>query len=80
MHPPSLAPEPSPLLAILDQELTMAEDQLASKAPENDAAEDSPFPGDSVAQEGPTMGVSIIRSLAMHSLHWLIVLGTLCDR
>jgi len=34
----------------------MSEDPVATRAPENDAAEDSPFPGDSVAQEGPSMG------------------------
>ena len=36
----------------------MADDQIATKAPEIDAAQESPFPGDSVAQEGPSMGVS----------------------
>ena len=38
---------------------TMADDQIATKAPEIDAAQESPFPGDSVAQEGPSMGVSL---------------------
>jgi hypothetical protein len=37
----------------------MADDQVATKAPENDAAQESPIPGDSVAQEGPSMGVSL---------------------
>lgn len=42
----------------------MADNDIATKAPENDAQEVVPaaegqslFPGDSVAQQGPTMGV-----------------------
>jgi hypothetical protein len=37
----------------------MTEEQVATKAPESDAVQESPFPGDSVAQEGPSMGVSL---------------------
>jgi hypothetical protein len=37
----------------------MSDLEVATKAPESDAAADqSPFPGDSVAQAGPSMGVS----------------------
>lgn len=35
----------------------MADAEVATKAPENDAAEQSVFPGDTPAQEGVTMGV-----------------------
>lgn len=35
----------------------MAEPELATKAPENDAAEQSFFPNDTRAQEGASMGV-----------------------
>jgi hypothetical protein len=38
----------------------MSDLDVATKAPESDAAaavEQSPFPGDSIAQEGPSMGV-----------------------
>ena len=35
----------------------MAEPEVATKAPENDAAEQSLFPNDSRAQEGASMGV-----------------------
>lgn len=34
----------------------MTEDPIATKAPESDAAEDRPFPDESIAQEGPSMG------------------------
>ena len=37
----------------------MAEEEVATKAPESDAHEESLFPGDTPAQEGPTMGVSL---------------------
>lgn len=37
----------------------MAEEELATKSPENDAQE-SLIPGDTVAQEGASMGVSIV--------------------
>lgn len=36
---------------------SMAEPEVATKAPENDAAEQSLFPNDSRAQEGASMGV-----------------------
>jgi hypothetical protein len=36
----------------------MADEDVATRAPESDAVKDSPFPGDSIAQEGPSMGVS----------------------
>lgn len=46
--------------------LKMADNDIATRAPESDAqedvlkpAEDSVFPGDTRAQEGPSMGVSI---------------------
>ena len=35
----------------------MADEEVATKAPESDAAEKSVVPGDTPAQEGPTMGV-----------------------
>lgn len=35
----------------------MAEPETATKAPENDAAEQSVFPNDTRAQEGRSMGV-----------------------
>jgi hypothetical protein len=35
----------------------MADEELATKAPENDAVKQSPFPNDSIAQEGASMGV-----------------------
>lgn len=35
----------------------MADAEVATKAPENDAAEQSVFPADTPAQEGVTMGV-----------------------
>lgn len=35
----------------------MADAEIATKAPENDAAEQSVVPGDTPAQEGVTMGV-----------------------
>jgi hypothetical protein len=59
----------------------MADEEVATKAPESDAVEQSPFPSASVAQEGPSMGVI---------LDWLYMLigianeflrkGTLCYR
>jgi len=61
----------------------MANDDIATRAPESDAqevpvaateqsapvsaAEHSVFPGDTVAQEGPSMGVSCSQKLAMQS-------------
>jgi hypothetical protein len=42
---------------------TMADEEVATKAPESDAVEDSLFKGDSIAQEGPSMGVSTFSSL-----------------
>jgi hypothetical protein len=36
----------------------MTEEEVATKAPENDATERSVFPGDTKAQEGASMGVS----------------------
>lgn len=36
----------------------MADEEVATKAPESDAIEESPIPGDSKAQEGPSMGVN----------------------
>jgi hypothetical protein len=35
----------------------MSEPELATRAPESDAAESSPFAGDTPAQEGASMGV-----------------------
>ena len=35
----------------------MADEEVATKAPESDAAEQTTVPGDTPAQEGPTMGV-----------------------
>ena len=37
---------------------TMADEDVATKAPESDTAEQSAIPGDTPAQAGPTMGVS----------------------
>ncbi len=37
----------------------MADEDVATKAPESDAQEKSVFPGDTPAQEGPTMGASL---------------------
>jgi len=34
----------------------MADEDVATRAPESDAVKDSPFSGDSIAQEGPSMG------------------------
>lgn len=53
----------------------MADAELATRAPESDAQEvppavkESPFPGDSIAQEGPSMGV---RSLAFELIVWSV--------
>lgn len=41
----------------------MAEEDVATKAPENDAQEGSIFPGDTPAQAGPTMGVGSLPKL-----------------
>ncbi|MCJ1251276.1 hypothetical protein MMC30_008507 [Trapelia coarctata] len=49
----------------------MAEPELATKAPENDAAEQSLFPNDSRAQEGASMGVGkllVLRGLPSSDL------------
>ena len=35
----------------------MADNDIATKAPENDAVQQSIFPGDTPAQEGASMGV-----------------------
>lgn len=35
----------------------MADAEVATKAPESDAAEQSVLPGDTPAQQGPTLGV-----------------------
>lgn len=47
----------------------MADEDIATRAPESDAAadavKDSPFRGDSVAQEGPSMGVSLAQLALM---------------
>lgn len=43
-------------LLILQAE-EMAEPEIATKAPENDAAEQSLFPNDTRAQDGASMGV-----------------------
>ena len=40
----------------------MADEEVATKAPESDAVEQSPIPGDSKAQEGPSMGVNMSNS------------------
>jgi len=37
----------------------MADEEVATKAPESDAPEKSVFPGDTPAQEGPTLGASL---------------------
>ncbi len=37
----------------------MADEEIATKAPESDAHEKSVFPGDTPAQEGPTLGASL---------------------
>lgn len=36
----------------------MADDEVATKAPESDAAEQSAIPGDSTVDQGASMGVS----------------------
>lgn len=41
----------------------MAEPEVATKAPENDAAEQSVFPNDTRAQEGASMGVGRLPGL-----------------
>lgn len=41
------------------KKLIMADDDVATKAPESDAQEKSVFPGDTPAQEGPTLGASL---------------------
>ena len=38
----------------------MADEDVATKAPESDAAEQSVIPGDTPAQAGPSMGVRSI--------------------
>ena len=43
----------------------MAVDELATKAPESDAAETSLIAGDTPAQTGPTMGVGHIFRLIL---------------
>ena len=42
----------------------MADDDLATKAPESDAAEKSVIAGDTPAQEGPAMGVGPAATIA----------------
>jgi hypothetical protein len=39
----------------------MADDELATRAPESDLAEQSFLPGDSAVDQGPSLGVSIRR-------------------
>ncbi|KAK5153035.1 hypothetical protein LTR04_006276, partial [Oleoguttula sp. CCFEE 6159] len=39
----------------------MADEEVATKAPESDAAEDSVFPGDTKADQGASMGVYITK-------------------
>jgi hypothetical protein len=41
----------------------MADDELATRAPESDLAEQSVIPGDSVVEQGPSLGVSIKRAM-----------------
>lgn len=43
----------------------MADDEVATKTPESDAAEGSLLPGDTPAQEGESMGVSSLCSAPM---------------
>ena len=40
--------------------MASTEPEVATKAPENDAARQSVFPGDTVAQSGASMGVSVL--------------------
>lgn len=56
---------PDSAVHIFDSINNMADDEIATKAPESDAQEsqkdgagESVFPGDSRAQDGPSMGVS----------------------
>lgn len=37
----------------------MADDELATRAPESDLAEQSAIPGDSAVDQGPSLGVSL---------------------
>lgn len=46
----------------------MADEEVATKAPESDAAQQSVIPGDTPAQEGPTLGVRQIAHLALELL------------
>lgn len=48
----------------------MADVEIATKAPENDGAEQSVFPGDTPAQEGVTMGVRKPQAPQAALLRW----------
>lgn len=50
--------QPRKAIASENKKVIMADETLATKAPESDAVEQSAFKGDSTAQEGPSMGVS----------------------
>jgi len=58
----------------------MADEEVATRAPESDAAaEQSAIPGDSKAQDGPSMGVNTLNvSFTHHDAKKYI--GTLYDR
>ena len=56
----------------------MAEPEVATKAPENDAVEQSVFPNDTMAQSGASMGVGS-PSIPNKSIGSNIQLGALCD-
>lgn len=47
----------------------MADEEVATKAPESDAAEQSIFPGDTRAQEGASMGVSSPHARSVENLN-----------
>ena len=59
----------------------MADDDIATKAPESDAADKSIIAGDTPAQEAPAMGVGpdCYHSRSTH-LMLIIKAGTLCER
>lgn len=47
----------------------MADDEVATKAPESDAAEQSAIPGDSTVDQGASMGVSALEQISFMDNH-----------
>lgn len=50
---------------LIQHQATMADDEVATRAPESDLAEQSAIPGDSAVDQGPSLGVSLDGTNAM---------------